>query len=122
MEQEYNPTPEQKIKDLEELVLSLRTRLATQSQDVQRFRRLHRLEVVVMAEDGARYLKGDELSEYLDNMPPAGLRPMTSAQFTKVATPVINQVFAEEYARYQAEHADCFAAQIDAEVMKNVKT
>lgn len=102
-ESEYRPTPEQKIKDLEELVLSLRTRMTNQAQDVQRYRRLQRLEVVIMAEDGAKYFKGEELDEYLDNLPPARARPISSAQFTKAAMPVLNQIFAEEYDRYKAE-------------------
>lgn len=102
-ESAYNPTPEQKIKDLEELVLSLRTRMTNQAQDVQRYRRLQRLEVVIMAEDGAKYFKGEELDEYLDNLPPARARPISSTQFTQAAKTALNQVFTEEYDRYKAE-------------------
>jgi hypothetical protein len=99
----------------------LRKRVGDLEEDSLRYRRMRQLEVVIMAEDGAKYLKGKELDEYIDSLPYARQGgPLRSAQFIKEATPLLNEVFAKEYAKYVDEHADAFAAHIDAEVMRNV--
>ena len=115
-------TPEQEIAYLKKRVKAQHERMIGLRRDVRRYETLKRLEVVIMDVDGAKYLKGDEYDEYLDGLPYARQGgPLRSAQFIKEATPVLNEVFAKEYAKYADEHGAEIAAHIDAEVMRNVK-
>jgi hypothetical protein len=116
-------TPEQEIAYLKKRIENQRELLIESRRNERRYNTLKRLEVVIMDVDGAKYLKGDEYDEYLDGLPFARQGgPLRSAQFIKEATPVLNEVFAKEYAKYVDEHAEHIAAHIDAEALRNVKT
>ena len=107
MKEEYRElTLKEKLLQANEHAKILKKKIDNLQDDAMRYRRLRQLEVVIMAEDGAKYLKGKDLDGYIDDLP---ARTLTSAQFTKVAKTALNQVFAEEYDRYKAE------------VMENVK-
>jgi hypothetical protein len=113
-------TTEEKLREAQDYVKRLRKQLNDTDGDAMRYRRMRQLEVVIMAEDGAKYLKGAELDEYIDSLPYARQGgPLRSAQFTEAAKAVLVEAFDSEYAK---THADKLAAHIDAEVMANVKT
>lgn len=112
---------------LKEQLEEARVRIKTQQEQIYdlrneaaRYRRMRQLEVVIMAEDGAKYLKGAELDEYIDSLPMKN-RAFTRAEMLKELTPELNNIFAKEYAKYQDEHAEHIAAHIDAEALRNVK-
>jgi hypothetical protein len=112
-------TLEEQLRQAREHIMLQQKRIDETSDNAMRYSRIRRLELVIMAEDGARYLKGTELDAYLDDLPPRG--PLVRAQMLKELTPVLNTVFSEEYQRYQDEHAEHIAAHIDAEALRNVK-
>ena len=108
----------EKLREAQDYVKRLRKQLNDTEGDAMRYRRMRQLEVVIMAEDGAKYLKGAELDEYLDNLP---AKRFSRAELLKELTPGLNAVVSEEYAKYQDEHAEHIAAHIDAEALRNVK-
>ena len=116
VEYDREMTTEEKLREAQDYVKRLRKQLNDTEGDAMRYRRIRQLEVVIMAEDGAKYLKGKELDDYIDCLPHRG--PITSAQFTEAARAVLVEAFDSEYAK---THADKLAVHIDAEVMKNVK-
>jgi len=88
-------------------------RIDATSEDSLRYRRMRQLEVVIMAEDGAKYLKGAELDEYIDNLPMKN-RAFTRAELLKELTPALNNIFGEEYAKYEVGHGAEIAAHLAA--------
>lgn len=96
----------ERIKAQQEQIHDLRNEAA-------RYRRMRQLEVVIMAEDGAKYLKGAELDEYLDALPYARQGTMR-AQMLKELTPALNNIFGEEYAKYQEEHGALIDSHLNA--------
>jgi hypothetical protein len=112
-------TAEEKLRETQEYVKRLRKQLNDTDGDAMRYRRMRQLEVVIMAEDGAKYLKGKDLDDYIDSVPHMG--GITRAQIMEEMLPGLNKVFGEEYQRYQDEHAEHIAAHIDAEALRNVK-
>ena len=107
-----------KLHEAQTYIKSLRKQLDHTQEDSMRYRRMRQLEVVIMAEDGAKYLKGADLDEYLDSLPS---KRFNRSELLKELTPVLNDIFGEEYAKYQDAHGAEIAAHIDAEVMRNVK-
>lgn len=74
--------------------------------DAMRYRRLRQLEVIIMAEDGAKYLKGKDLDHYIDDLP---MREKSfRAQMINELVPALNKLFGDEYAKYSAEHKEVF--------------
>jgi len=110
-----------KLHEAQTYIKSLRKQLDQTEDDAMRYRRMRQLEVVIMAEDGAKYLKGHDLDEYIDELPTKN-KLFTRAQMLKELTPALNKAFGEEYQRYQDEHGAEIAAHIDAEALRNVKT
>jgi len=109
----------EKLREAQEYIKSLKKQVDATAEDSLRYRRMRQLEVVIMAEDGAKYLKGKDLDDYIDELPTKN-RVMTRAQMLKELTPELNNIFAKEYAKYQDAHGAEIAAHIDAEVMRNV--
>lgn len=99
---------------------AMRNKIQELGKVVRLYNRLRELEVVVMAKEGAVYLKGADLDEYLNALPPRG--PLSRADLLKELTPALNKAFGEEYQKYQDEHDEHIAAQIDAEVFLNAQT
>lgn len=110
-----------KLHEAQEYIKSLRKQVSNLEDDAMRYRRLRQLEVVIMAEDGAKYLKGYDLDEYIDELPTKN-KLFTRADLLKELTPALNAAFGQEYQRYQDEHGAEIAAHIDAEALRNVKT
>lgn len=110
-----------KLHEAQEYIKSLRKQVSNLEDDAMRYRRLRQLEVVIMAEDGAKYLKGYDLDEYIDDLPTKN-KLFTRADLLKELTPALNAAFGQEYQRYQDEHGAEIAAHIDAEALRNVKT
>jgi hypothetical protein len=98
-------TAEEKLRETQEYVKRLRKQLNDTEGDAMRYRRMRQLEVVIMAEDGAKYLKGKELDEYIDSVPMKN-RAFTRAELLKELTPALSNIFGEEYAKYEAEHKE----------------
>ena len=121
VEYDREMTTEEKLREAQDYVKRLRKQLNDTEGDAMRYRRMRQLEVVIMAEDGAKYLKGKDLDEYIDELPTKN-RVMTRAQMLKELTPALNKAFGEEYQRYQDEHGAEIAAHIDAEALRNDKT
>jgi hypothetical protein len=101
----------EKLHEAQQYMKSLRKQVSDLEDDSMRYRRLRQLEVVIMAEDGAKYLKGSELDEYLDNLP---AKRFTRAELLKELTPALNNIFGAEYAKYEAEHGDLISSHLDA--------
>jgi hypothetical protein len=97
-------TTEEKLRETQEYVKRLRKQLNDTEGDAMRYRRMRQLEVVIMAEDGAKYLKGKELDDYIDCLPHRG--PISRADLLKELTPALNNLFGVEYAKYEAEHKE----------------
>lgn len=96
----------EKLSQAREYIKSLKKQVDATAEDSLRYRRLRQLEVVIMAEDGAKYLKGEELDDYLDNLPMlSGLR---RADILKELLPGLNQMFGMEYSKYEKEHKEAF--------------
>lgn len=112
-------TIKEQLAEARDHIKSLRKQIANTEDDSMRYRRLRQLEVVIMAEDGAKYLKGEDLDHYIDELP--AKLSMSRAELLKELLPGLNSLFGAEYQKYQDEHGDAIAAQIDAEVMRNVK-
>jgi len=93
----------EKLHEAQEYIKSLKKQVDATAEDSMRYRRMRQLEVVIMAEDGAKYLKGAELDEYLDNLP---AKRFSRAELLKELTPALNNIFGEEYAKYEAEHKE----------------
>lgn len=83
----------------------LRERIGDLNVSAARYNRLRRLELIVMAEDGAKYLKGADLDEYIDELPKES-KLFTRAELLKELTPALNNIFDDEYAKYQNEHKE----------------
>jgi hypothetical protein len=109
----------EKLREAQEYIKSLKKQVDATAEDSLRYRRMRQLEVVIMAEDGAKYLKGADLDEYIDELPTKN-KLFTRAELLKELTPALNNIFGSEYAKYQDAHGAEIAAHIDAEVMANV--
>lgn len=109
----------EKLHEAQQYIKSLKKQIDATAEDSMRYRRMRQLEVVIMAEDGAKYLKGKDLDDYIDSVPHMG--GITRAQIMKEMLPGLNKVFSEEYKKYIDDHAEHIAAHIDAEALRNVK-
>ena len=120
--EEYSPplTDKELLKQAQEYIKSMRKQINNLEGDAMRYRRLRQLEVVIMAEDGAKYLRKGELDVYIDELP--ARNTFTRSELLKELTPALNKVFGEEYEKYAAEHADKLAEHFDREAVLNVKT
>jgi hypothetical protein len=96
----------EKLVQAQLYVKSLKKKIDNIEGDAMLYRRLRQLEVIIMAEDGAKYLQGQALDNYLDNLPHRG-------------APALNKAFSDEYAE---GHADKLAEHFDKEAVRNVKT
>ena len=96
----------EKLHEAQQYIKSLKKELDNTRDSAMLYRRLRQLEVIIMAEDGAKYLKGQELDNYLDSLPARG--PISRADLLKELTPALGKLFGEEYAKYSEEHADEF--------------
>lgn len=94
----------EKLREAQQYMKEQRKQIENLQEDSMRYRCMRQLEVVIMAEDGAKYMKGKELDEYIDNLPTKN-RVMSRADLLKELTPALNTVFGVEYAKYQKEHA-----------------
>jgi lipoate-protein ligase A len=110
-----------KLHEAQTYIKSLRSQVSNLEDDAMRYRRMRMLEVVIMAEDGAKYLKGHDLDEYLDSLP-TRKGPITRADLLKELTPALNNIFGEEYAKYEAEHGEEFEKLASKEAVFNDKT
>jgi hypothetical protein len=110
----------EKLHEAQQYMKSLRKQVSDLEDAAMRYRRLRKLEVVIMAKEGAEYLKEHDLDEYIDNLPMKniGLR----AQMIKELTPALNNLFGEEYAKYEAEHGEEFEKLASKEAVRNDKT
>ena len=102
----------EKLGEAKMHIKSLKKELDIVRDSAMLYRRLRQLEVIIMAEDGAKYLKGQELDNYLDSLPHRG--PITRSDLLKELTPALNNLFGAEYAKYEAEHGDLIASHLDA--------
>ena len=66
--EEYGPplTDKELLRQAQEYIKSLRKTVDNLEGDAMRYRRLRQLEVVIMAEDGAKYLQNGDLDAYID--------------------------------------------------------
>lgn len=110
----------EKLHEARTYIQSLKKQIENTQEDAMRYRRLRQLEVVIMAEDGAKYLRKGELDVYIDELP--ARNTFTRSELLKELTPALNNLFGVEYQRYQDEHGAEIAAHIDAEALHNVKT
>lgn len=88
----------QKLDEAREYIKSLKKQVDATAEDSLRYRRMRQLEVVIMAEDGAKYLKGAELDAYIDELP--ARNTFTRSELLKELTPALNKVFSDEYGEY----------------------
>ena len=84
------------IKQLEREINSMAETIRANRVDVRRYHKLRRLEVVIMSEDGAKYLKGRDLDKYLDELKVA----LTRKIIIDEALEVMNKAFATEYSKH----------------------
>lgn len=112
-------TDKEKLREAQQYIKELNKQINNTQEDAMRYRRIRQLEVVIMAEEGAKYLKGKELDDYLDTFP---ARTLSRAEVLKELLPGLNTLFGAEYAKYQEEHAAHIDAQISAEAFLNEKT
>jgi len=101
----------QKLREAQEYIKSLKKQIDATAEDSLRYRRMRQLEVVIMAEDGAKYLKGKELDDYIDCLPHRG--PVSRAEVLKELLPALNNLFGVEYAKYQDAHGAEIAAHLE---------
>lgn len=101
----------EKLREAQEYIKRLKKTVDSLEGDAMLYRRLRQLEVIIMAEDGAKYLKGKELDDYIDCLPHRG--PISRADLLKELTPALNEMFGAEYERYQAEHGAEIAAHLE---------
>jgi hypothetical protein len=106
----------EKLVQAQLYVKSLKKKIDNIEGDAMLYRRLRQLEVIIMAEDGAKYLKGEQLDDYLETFP---MGAITRSDLLKELTPALNKAFSDEYAE---EHADKLAEHFDREAVRNVKT
>ena len=95
----------EKLREAQEYIKRLNKNNENLQGDAMRYRRLRQLEVVIMAEDGAKYLKGADLDDYIDELPTKN-KLFTRAELIKELTPALNEMFGAEYAKYQDEHKE----------------
>jgi hypothetical protein len=68
------------------------------------YNNLRKKEIVVL--DGeARYLTGDDLDEYCKSITPS---VVTHQELLKELTPALNNLFGQEYAKYETEYKEAF--------------
>ena len=89
---EINNTLSMLLKQVE----AMQETIKAQRLDTQRYSKLRRLEIVIMSEDGAKYLKGGDLDKYIDGF---DLR-LTKKQVIDDALKIINDTFYTEYSKY----------------------
>ena len=92
----------EKLEQAQLYIKSLKKQIDNIEDDAMRYRRLRQLEVIIMAAEGAKYLKNGELDGYIDSLPHRG--PLTRADLLKELTPALNKVFSDEYGEYSEEH------------------
>lgn len=96
----------EKLHEARQHMKDLKKRVDALQGDAMLYRRLRQLEVIIMAEDGAKYLKGKELDDYIDCLPHRG--PISRADVLKELVPALNNLFGVEYEKYSEEHAEEF--------------
>jgi len=96
----------EKLREAQEYNKRLKKTVDNLEGDAMRYRRMRQLEVVIMAEDGAKYLKEHDLDDYIDTLPHRGA--ISRADLLKELTPALNNIFGQEYAKYQQEHKEAF--------------
>lgn len=113
----------EKLHEAQQYIKEQRKQIENLQEDAMRYRRLRQLEVIIiiMAEDGAKYLKRGELDKYIDELPSQN-KMFSRAQMLKELTPALNNLFGAEYERYQAEHGAMIDAHLDAMEALNDKT
>jgi hypothetical protein len=84
------------IKQLEREINSMAETIKAQRLDTQRYNKLRRLELVIMSDDGAKYLKGTDLDKYLDRL----VQHRTRSDILAEALDTINKAFATEYSKH----------------------
>jgi hypothetical protein len=84
------------IKQLEREINAMAETIKAQRLDTQRYNKLRRLEIVIMSDDGAKYLKGTDLDKYLDRL----VQHRTRADILDEALATINKAFATEYSKH----------------------
>ena len=95
---------QEKLHEAQEYIKRLKKNVDEFQGNAMRYRRLRQLEVVIMAEDGAKYLKGSDLDDYIDELP--ARNPLTRFEILKEMTPALNKLFGEEYDKYEAERLE----------------
>jgi len=111
----------EKLREAQEYIKRLTKQVSNLEGDAMRYRRLRQLEVVIMAEDGAKYLKKGELDVYIDELPMHN-KPITRFEIIKEMTPALNKLFGEEYDKYEAERLKELGKIASEEAVLNVKT
>jgi len=101
----------EKLHQAQQYIKRLRNQIDGIKGEAMLYRRLRQLEVIIMAEDGAKYLKGVDLDRYIDDLPHIG--GFTRAELLKELVPALNSLFGEEYERYQTEHGVEIAAHLE---------
>jgi len=101
----------EKLHQAQQYIKRLRNQIDGIKGEAMLYRRLRQLEVIIMAEDGAKYLKGVDLDRYIDDLPHIG--GFTRTELLKELVPVLNSLFGEEYERYQTEHGVEIAAHLE---------
>jgi lipoate-protein ligase A len=121
MNEEYDReiSDKEKLYEARQYMKDLKKRVDALEGDAMRYRRMRQLEVVIMAEDGAKYLKGKELDDYIDSVPHRG--PISRADVLKELVPALNNLFGVEYAKYSEEHAEEFEKLASKEAFLNDK-
>ena len=84
------------IKQLEREINAMAETIKAQRLDTQRYNKLRRLEIVIMSDDGAKYLKGTDLDKYLDGI----TVPLTKKQIIDEALKIMNDTFYTEYNKH----------------------
>ena len=59
----------EKLGEAQMYIKSLKKKIDNIEGDAMLYRRLRQLEVIIMAEDGAKYLQGQALDNYLETFP-----------------------------------------------------
>lgn len=73
------------------------------------YRNLRKKEVIVMEEEGALYLKGEDLDAYCRKITPS----VSRAELLKELLPGLNVLFGKEYKKYAQEHAQHVKAHME---------
>jgi hypothetical protein len=84
------------LRELGEQIKAMEETIKAQRLDTRRYNKLRGLEIVIMSDDGAKYLKGTDLDKYLDRL----VQHRTRADILDEALATINKAFATEYSKH----------------------